>query len=276
MITFNNIGYGGRLGNQLFQLAALIGLSYKKNYSASIPVIKNQTVNPTGCLDMYTNKWISYKLDIFNCFNINIEDNNGVTPMNSYKEPFHHFNEKFFDISDDTNIDGYFQSYKYFDHISDIIRQQFIFKEEIENPANILFNKTRFSNPVSIHIRRGDYLGIQHQFPIMDANYYQTAINMFDDDNYQYIVFSDDIQWCKSIFGEDESIAYIENTSHYIDLCIMSMCKHNIIGNSTFGWWGAWLNNNPSKRVIAPKTWFGPALNHLDTSDMIPKEWTKI
>lgn len=276
MITFNNIGYGGRLGNQLFQLAALLGLSYKKNYSASIPVIKNQTVNPNGCLDMYTNKWISYKLDIFNCFNINISDNNGVTPTNVYKEPFHHFNDKFFDTSDNTNLDGYFQSYKYFEHINDIIRQQFIFKEEVENPANILLNKTRFTNPVSIHIRRGDYLGIQHQFPIMDANYYQTAINMFDDENYQYIVFSDDIQWCKSIFGEDESIAYIENTSHYIDLCLMSMCKHNIIGNSTFGWWGAWLNNNPSKRVIAPKTWFGPALGHLDTSDMIPKEWTKI
>jgi hypothetical protein len=111
----------------------------------------------------------------------------------------------------------------------------------------------------------------------MDASYYQNAINeIYDNNDYQYFIFSDDIAWCKEVFGESDSIYYSEGNSHYVDLCLMTMCNHNIIGNSTFGWWGSWLNNNLNKKVVVPKQWFGPALNHLDTKDMTPKEWIKI
>jgi hypothetical protein len=117
MITFNNIGYSGRLGNQLFQLAALLGTSMKNNYVPSIPVEKNKKEKPDGCLDLFTNKWISYKLNIFDCFDVNIKDNNGFNVKNSYKEPHFHFDENIFNIEDDTNIDGFFQSELYFKHI---------------------------------------------------------------------------------------------------------------------------------------------------------------
>jgi hypothetical protein len=277
MITHNSIGYGGRLGNQLFQLSALLGVAYKNNYIPSIPVEKNKQVKPNGCLDMFTGKWISYKLDLFDCFDVKINDSGDTIASNSYKEPHHHFDESIFNVSDNTNIEGYFQSEKYFEHIKDIIRGTFVFKKEIKDKALDIFNKNKKTDIISIHIRRGDYLGIQHQFPIMDASYYQNAINeIYDNNDYQYFIFSDDIAWCKEVFGESDSIYYSEGNSHYVDLCLMTMCNHNIIGNSTFGWWGSWLNNNPNKKVVVPKQWFGPALGHLDTKDMTPKEWIKI
>lgn len=276
MITFNNIGYSGRLGNQLFQLAALLGTSKKNNYIPSIPIIKNKKEKPNGCLDMFTGKWISYKLDLFDCFDIDIQDNNEIIVKNSYKEPHHHFDEKIFDINDETNIEGYFQSELYFKHIENEIRQIFSFKNEIKSKANLILNQHKKTKIVSIHVRRGDYLGIQNQLPIMDIEYYQKSINIFDDDTYQYFIFSDDIDWCKSVFGDDELITYIFGNSHYVDMCLMSMCDHNIIGNSTFGWWGSWLNNKKNKKVIIPSKWFGSSLSHLNTKDMFPKDWIKI
>ena len=280
MITFNNIGYAGRLGNQMFQIAALYGLAYKNNYAVSIPVKKNQQIKPDGCLDVFTNKWISYKLDLLNCFNISIHDNNGICSKNQYKESFHHFDEKFFDIKDDTNIDGYFQSELYFSHIRQKIQSIFTFREEIYKSAKSIYTDSTTAEDrktVSIHVRRGDYLGIQNQFPIMSADYYQRALNTLPPDDYKYFIFSDDIAWCKSVFGDDdENIKYLDKTTHYIDMCLMSMCDHNIIGNSTFGWWGAWLNKNKNKIVISPKQWFGQDLNHLNVKDLIPIEWIKI
>jgi hypothetical protein len=192
MITHNSIGYGGRLGNQLFQLSALLGVAYKNNYIPAIPVEKNKQVKPNGCLDMFTGKWISYKLDLFDCFDVKIKDSGDTIVGNSYQEPHHHFDENIFNISDNTNIEGYFQSEKYFEHIKDVIRNTFVFKKEIKDKALDIFNKNKKTDIISIHIRRGDYLGIQHQFPIMDATYYQNAINaIYDNNDYQYFIFSD-------------------------------------------------------------------------------------
>jgi hypothetical protein len=91
-----------------------------------------------------------------------------------------------------------------------------------------------------------------------------------------YVIFSDDIDWCKSVFGISEEIYYIEGEEDYIDLYLMSMCTHNIIANSTFSWWAAWLNKNPDKVVVAPKTWFGPAIQDKPTDNIIPLEWIRI
>lgn len=277
MISINNIGYDGRLGNQLFQISALFGIAYKNNFVPSIPIEKNKQVKPNGCLDTFTGKWISYKLDLFDCFDIEINDNNGKIFENTYKESHFHFDENTFNIKENTNLQGFFQSEKYFEHIKDIVRQKLQFKNDIKNKALDIINKNKKTDIVSIHVRRGDYLGIQNQFPIMEVDFYQNAINEISNNKeYQYFIFSDDIDWCKKVFGEDESIYYVEGNSHYVDLCIMSLCTHNITGNSTFGWWGSWLNSNPNKKVVAPKKWFGPALNHLNTKDLIPKEWIKI
>lgn len=276
MITFNNIGYSGRLGNQLFQLAALLGVTKKNNYFPSIPVEKNKKEKSDGCLDLFTNKWISYRLNIFDCFDINIQDNNGISVKNSYKEPHFHFDENIFNIKDDTNIDGFFQSELYFKHIENDIKNLFVFNKNIQEQSNLILKEKKKAKLVSVHVRRSDYLGLQHQYNLLDIKYYQQSINMFDDDIYQYLIFSDDINSCKEIFGENELIDYIEGNNQYVDLCLMTQCDHNIISNSTFSWWGAYLNKNKNKKVIAPSIWFNPNRKDLNTKDMIPKDWIKI
>ena len=176
MISINNIGYDGRLGNQLFQIAALFGIAQKNNFIPSIPIEKNKHIKPNGCLDMFTGKWISYKLDLFNCFDIDIKDNNGEEFTNSYQESHFHFDENVFTIKDNTNLKGYFQSEKYFENIKDTLREKLQFKKDIKNKALNILNDNKKADTVSIHIRRGDYLGIQNQLPIMDIDFYQNAI----------------------------------------------------------------------------------------------------
>lgn len=276
MITFNNIGYTGNLGNQLFQLAALLGTTKKNNFTPSIPVEKNKKEKPDGCLNLVTNKWIGFRLNIFDCFDINIQDNNGAIVKNSYKEPHFHFDENIFNIKNDTNIDGYFQSELYFKHIEDDIKNLFVFKKNVQDKSSLILKEKKKTKLISIHIRRNDYLGLKHIYNLLDIEYYQKSINMFDDEVYQYFIFSDDIGWCKQIFGENELIEYIEGNDPYVDLCLMTQCDHNIIGNSTFSWWGAWLNSNSSKKIISPSIWFNPNRKDLNTKDLIPNDWIKI
>jgi hypothetical protein len=101
-------------------------------------------------------------------------------------------------------------------------------------------------------------------------DYYRNAIAEFSDDT-RFLVFSDDIQWCKENFKGD-NFHFIEGEKDYVDLYLMSLCNNNIIANSSFSWWGAWLNNTPNKKVIAPKQWFGKA-KQLNTKDLIPETW---
>jgi hypothetical protein len=274
MITFNKIGYMGRLGNQMFQYATLLGVANKTGYSVGIPLKLNSKINPEGCYDRYLNKWIAYKFDLPDCFNLSISDSSDINNQKGYNEAGHEYSERIFDIDDNTDLNGYFQTEKYFKHIETIIRDEFRFKDEIINEC--LKIKSNYKNIVSIHFRRGDYLGDSDRFPPLELEYYQEAINMFSDDEYTFFIFSDDIDWCKNIFGDDKNIVYIEGNNQFVDICLMSMCEHNIIANSTYSWWGAWLNQNPNKRVISPHKWFGPGLSHLNTKDVIPENWIKI
>lgn len=274
MITFNDLGYMGRLGNQMFQYAALLGIADKTGFDIGIP-LNNLNTKPDGCLDKFTRKWIPYKLDLVDGFNIPFVDSSEHTFLNHKEEVGHHFDPNFFSIPDGTNIKGYFQTEKYFEHIKDTVKDVFTFHPYIQSLANTLLSKIP-GPKVSLHFRRGDYLGDQHLFPILGLDYYQEAINTFTDQNYSFVIFSDDINWCKKALGQNERLFYIEGNSQYVDLCAMSMCNHNIIANSTFSWWGAWLNSNPTKRIIAPNTWFGPGLAHLNDQDVIPSNWIKI
>jgi hypothetical protein len=274
MITFNKIGYMGRLGNQMFQYASLMGVANKTGYDFGIPIIINSKIELNGCYDKYLNKWIPYKLDLLDCFNLSAVDSSDISNNEIFFENKHEFNPDTFNIKDFTDLNGYFQTEKYFKHISEDIIREFTFKSEIINEC--LKIKSNYENIVSIHFRRGDYLGDTNKFPLLDLDYYQSAINMFNDKEYIFFIFSDDIKWCKNIFGNNERIIYIEEKNQFIDMCLMSMCDHNIIANSTFSWWGAWLNNNPNKKVIGPKKWFGPELSHLNEKDIIPNNWIKI
>jgi hypothetical protein len=168
-------------------------------------------------------------------------------------------------------LNGYWQSEKYFKESESVIKNNF-------KPNKNLFEKilkTPFidTNTVSLHVRRTDYVTSNGYHPVQSIEYYKNAIDIIGD--YDYIfVFSDDIQWCKDNL-KFKNMVFMEGFSDIEDLHIMSLCQNNIIANSSFSWWGAWLNIHPEKKIIAPTNWFGEQAN-LNTSNMIPSDWIKI
>jgi len=170
-------------------------------------------------------------------------------------------------------IDGYFQSEKYFKKNSDTIRKVFyplhIKKEGFLNKYDI-----DSSEVVGVHVRRGEYLNDSIHHPPCDVGYFTCAMDKFaKSENVVFLFVSDDIEWCKQNF---KGHLYSKNSSDIEDFYDLIMCDHNIISNSTFSWWAAWLNNNPDKRVYVPKTWFGPGHGSFNLKDLIPKEWEVI
>ena len=283
MITFKNIGVeSARLGNQMSQYAAVLGVAYKNKYDFAIPY-KNQYVSGKMFnLDPNVRSWIDVNFTVPIGFKLTAPDlhsKDEILIQNNYEEDIvKGFDENVFNISDNTNIHGYFQCEKYWLHIKDTIKKEFTFKDEFAETANIKINdiKRKYQEIVAVHIRRGDYVGNSLRHPLQPISYYQKAIDMFDDKEYAFIIFSDDIVWCKEYFGESDSIFYAEKNIDFVDLCMMSLCDHNIIANSTFSWWGAWLNFNPNKKVIAPSNWLGPEIKHLQTNNLYCQNWTVI
>lgn len=262
MITHKSIGYSGRLGNQMFQYAALKALSLKTGFEMFLP--NHTSIKPDGCFDMTNNKWIEYKLDLLDCFDLSCSILDNTLP-NHYQE--HSFEFKPFTIPDNTSIDGYFQSYKYFEDFKQEILNDFKFRDEILNKCQEKISK--YKNPISIHIRRGDY--VNHPgFWNITPEYIQEASSHFSDDEHTFLIFSDDIEWCKQIFPE--GVVFIEG-NQFEDLCLMSLCDHNIISNSSYSWWGAYLNQNKNKKIIVPKNWFTPS---KPLNDLYPLKWIQI
>jgi Glycosyl transferase family 11 len=275
MITHKSIGYSGRLGNQLFQYATLYSLAKSKNFEFGLPS-KNLKVNPHGCLDMSSNKWISYRLDLLDCFDLNVKllsDTEINIITKNYLEKSFEYDGSINDITDDTSIDGYFQSEHYFKNYKSELLDHLTFKSHIVNSAEAVLNGLPKRKTVSVHIRRGDYVN-NTTLDLLSPEYFVTALDFFTDNDYNFLIVSDDIEWCKSTFQANDNLFFSEKNSQFVDLCILSKCDHNIISNSTFSWWGAWLNKNQDKRIIAPKKWFKRM--DINTNTLIPKNWTII
>jgi hypothetical protein len=193
------------------------------------------------------------------------------------------FNKKFLSAPENSLLIGYWQSEKYFETIQNNIRRDFTFKPLSKEADIALSTKISSCNSVSMHFRRGDYISNPEALKYhgtCSAEYYQSALKYIKEkvNEVEIFIFSDDIEWVKQniSFGTDK-VTFIENHSgaeSYIDMQLMSLCKHNIIANSSFSWWGAWLNNNPDKLVVAPKKWFTDS--KIDTSDLIPQGWKRI
>ena len=128
-------------------------------------------------------------------------------------------------------------------------------------------------NSISLHLRRTDYLTSNGYHPVQDISYFSDGIDIIGDYNKIY-VFSDEIEWCKTNLNFQRMV-FMEGYSNIEDLRLMSLCKYNIIANSSFSWWAAWLNENKDKKVIAPKQWFGPQAN-LNEQGIGPETWSKI
>ncbi|CAG1020068.1 GDP-Fuc:beta-D-Gal-1,3-alpha-D-GalNAc-1, 3-alpha-GalNAc-diphosphoundecaprenol alpha-1,2-fucosyltransferase [Patescibacteria group bacterium] len=193
-------------------------------------------------------------------------------------EPYFEYWSGFRDLSNNVYLQGYWQSERYFENIADVIRGDFVFKLPM-NAINIdVSEKIASVNSVSLHIRRGDYVSNPVNLTIHGLcrlDYYQSAIDLIVSKVSQphFFVFSDDIVWAKTNLKFDFAVDYISHnvgTESYNDMRLMSLCQHHIIANSSFSWWGAWLNQNPNKIVIAPKRWFVVSKN---ISDLLPDSW---
>ncbi len=241
MITFSQWGKMGRMGNMLFQAATVIGLARKNKDNFVLPNWSEEA-----------------SFNLHNCFGT-------ARATQTYTEKHFPYQELPSDtIGKVVDLVGYFQSWKYFDHC----------KDEIVKLLSPKHNYAKQDGVTGIHIRRGDYVGIQHCHPCLPKEYYFQAMEITKSS--AYMVFSDDIPYCRQMFGNRSDVFYSEGRSPVDDLALLSVCENQIIANSSFSWWGAYLNTNPHKIVVSPNgsnyRWFGPSLPH-DLKDLIPPGW---
>jgi len=278
-ISYNRLGSNGRLGNQMFQYAGLRGIAANRGYDWVIP-------RP----DSYGDS----NYGLFDCFEMgSVEEKNfGQLNVQSIATGQFHFSQEFFDgCPDNINLHDYFTTEKYFANVKDVIRKDFTFKKEILEPCKEIVDE--LENPIFMHVRRGDYVVNPSAHPMCPISYYEKALELFDE-NSPVLVFSDSIEWCKEqdFFQGDRFMLseYDEKYSQtadtllgkqntlipYFDLCMMTLCNGGIIANSTMSWWGAWLMENKTQPIVAPKPWFGTHYNDYNMNDLLPDGWVEV
>lgn len=206
----------------------------------------------------------------------------GVRPVEEYRLGF---NPEVLDLPNNVFLFGYWTSEKYFKDIAAVLREELALKEPLsENTKRWKKIIESEKMPVSLHIRRGDYVQkdinrkIYVQLPV---SYYHKAVDLIKEYNdiSSLFVFSNDIPWCKEQFKFDVPVYYVEGNDDdhgYEDMYLMSLCRHNVAANSTFSWWGAWLNRNKDKMVICPQRYFNSYSRWRDSTDIWPENWIKM
>lgn len=252
----------GGLANNMFQLSC--AHAYAKRYDKII-IIDDSVLGAHKNIE-------NYKTNILS--NINFIKSKNFSDFKVYNETTFHYAE-IPQLDNNVLLSGYFQSEKYFKDYEQEIRQLFSFPIEwIQTMQNKHTSILQDEKICSIHVRRGDYLTLPDHHPAVSLNYIMKAVRQFPEE-YKFIVFSDDQEWCKKNLMGDKFI-FTEPQTDVEDLWLMTQCKNNIIANSSFSWWGAWLNPNPDKKVIAPTKWFGKSYANNNTIDLIPETWTQI
>ena len=280
MIGNDRIGSNGRLGNQMFQYASMRGIAAARQYDWVVPPADyDHTAN--------------YAL--FETFNMSTvkPKNIGFARGQMVQENDHCFSQDFFDeCPDNSTLEGFFQTEKYFKNVEDDIRTDFTFKNDYLKPCKEYIDSIE-TPPIFLHIRQADNIGREQFHPILPISFFEDALKNWSED-IPCFVFTDDIDWCKSQeFFQQDRFLFNDNVERYdyvcmdglgnmqhsllpqVDLCLMSLCSGGIVANSSFSWWGAWLQNDRGKVVAPdPKKWFGTSMTHLDTSDIVPDRWT--
>lgn len=201
---------------------------------------------------------------------------------NVYSEKHFHFDPEVLTVPDNVYLQGYWQSEKYFKEIGDIIRQEFSVGSSLTGKNQELAELITSTNSVSVHVRRGDYVAdpnMMAMHEICDAEYYTRCVEKIRSTVKapHFFVFSDESAWVGANMRFPFPTTVVDHNAPdrgYEDMRLMSLCRHNILANSSFSWWGAWLNTNPSKVVIAPQEWFKDTSK--DTKDLIPDGWIRI
>lgn len=279
----------GGLGNQMFQYAAARRLACHHNTELFLDV--------TGFTSYALRK---YELDIFR-INASIVPSDmlnhvpfsrkdalrlGIRKMftkeivfQSVKEKTPDFQEEILSLPDNVYLEGYWQSEKYFADITDIISKEFSFVSPPSAINQELMEEIGGCNSVSVHIRRGDYVSNRKTLEthgVLVIDYYMQALNLMEEKvkDLQVFVFSDDIPWARDNLKTDLPLHFIEHNGEekdYEDMRLMSNCKHHIIANSSFSWWGAWLGKQEGKVVVAPARWF--YTRSYNCNDRLPSGW---
>ena len=293
MISFSSLKQVGGFGNQLFQVATTLAVSLSKNVSYGLPDWVGNYIfrQPFSRLSKMRGFYLYNSHKFFSKPSIkNIYYPNRIFRQNGfdYKSLDH--------LPDNVDLLGYFQSSKYFIKYEESVKNYYTLNNECQIFIDRLFkNYTKeHSNVVSIHVRRGDYINMKDKYPFCGKKYYEKAMKLFDKDSL-FLLFSDDMEWCRSNLVR-ENIVYVDTqdiktpidkyfqqgyrnncneNNQWVDLLLMSKSNHNIIANSSFSWWGSWLNKNPNKRVIAPKKWLGDSfkLRNIFQDDIYEDSW---
>ena len=286
----------GGLGNQMFQYAGAKALALHLNTNLKLD-LENYDREILPELEVPR----SFELPSFKKFEFSratLEEISSFTSTNNfckklqkflpphkrkvYIEKGYKFDKNFFKANETVYLRGHRQSEKYFEPYQNEIRNTYQIKNDLIIEVNDIGEQIASQISLSIHVRRGDYLRlpiILDWHGVLGLDYYKEAIKKVQavHPNVNIYYFTDDIEWVStelaSIFPGTILSEEISKT-HYHDFYLMSQCRHNIIANSSFSWWAAWLNNNPEKIVIAPKKWFNKPV--LDTTDLIPKGWIRI
>lgn len=279
----------GGLGNQMFQYALGRHLAEKNGV-----VLKLDTTSLSKAKEI-GNIYRPFDLDKFNIQNEQatpeevrtlrypygvISKLKSVFERKILRKTFVEFDANILGLKDDTYLDGYWQSPKYFETIRAALLTEFTLKSPLSPRGQAFQDKIANSVSVSLHVRRGDYVAnkrVLKENGVCSVDYYKKAIETISSKvaNPTFFVFSDDIEWVKAnlsipastVFVTDETITAPE------ELFLMSQCQHNIIANSSFSWWGAWLNQNPAKTVIAPTPWFDTITYD---ANLIPDSWIQL
>jgi len=264
LVTFQQLGRLGRLGNQLFQIAATIGEARRRGWEFAF--------SEWPYADLFAGSLPRLPAS--------------ADQLPTYRESTFFFTQP--EFAGSRQLVGYFQSERYFAHCADEIRRMFQPKVWIVDQCRSQCAQLLESPTCSIHVRRGDYVNHPLFVDLAATGYYEKAMDQFPHET-RFLVFSDDIPYCRQRF-RGKQFSFVQTNHEVIDLHLMSRCDSHIIANSSFSWWGAWLNPHAEKTVVAPRQWFRgsasdpdipfvpgpPHRGFHDTRDLVPSNWRRV
>jgi hypothetical protein len=251
----------GGLGNQMFQISKALSEGFDNN----IDVV----FRPSSFIPMHGNQPTKYLNNIFR----NIKFDDITEPLEKINEPSWAYSEINLMYYKSVEFNGYFQSSKNFKNNREKIKQLFSPNNEFITKIKSTYPNILSKNSISIHVRRGDYLTISDILPTIDKTYIDESLNRLKG-NGNIFIFSNDKKWAEENLKYKNS-TIVSDLDDYEELWAMSLCNHNIMSNSSFSWWGSYLNKNEDKRVIVPSIWFGPK-GEKNFVDVYEPEWEKI
>lgn len=290
----------GGLGNQMLQysigksLATKLATNFKVD-SSSLERDKDQLqgdyisrslklgVFNTDLTECSVEEKQKFSKGFFNTIKIFLASYLSITNLNIYyKEKSRMFDSLLFSLKSNIYLEGYWPNHKYFDSIRPQLLKDFTLKIKLDGKNEELLNQILKSESVALHVRRSDYVtnsAAANHFASLSLGYYEKAIDYINNKvtNPIFFIFSDDVDWVKANLKMQSNFVICDSNSienGYIDLELMKHCKHFIIANSTFSWWGAWLSENKDKVVIAPNQWFRDDI--MNKNEIVLSNWIRL